>query len=55
MVLLTAGSCFKTDNSDKSYYGRITNPGEISDSHPETVQFGCPVFLRFNNNLSRSL
>lgn len=47
MTLLTAGSCFKTSNSRREFYGRVTDESEISDYHREAVQFGCPYFLKF--------
>lgn len=46
IIFLTAGSCFKTSNAKKTYYGRVTNEKEISEYHKDTVQFGCPFFLR---------
>lgn len=45
IVFHTAGSCFHT-TSKRKYYGRITHNGEVSESFKETVQFGCPFFLR---------
>jgi len=49
IVLLTAGSCFKT-NTISSFYGRITNKEEISKTHKEAVQFGMPFSLNFHSN-----
>lgn len=46
ITFLTAGSCFKTSNKQKNFYGRISDEGEISEVHRKSVQFGCPFFLR---------
>jgi CRISPR-associated protein Csm4 len=45
VTFFTAGSCFLTDVK-KNYYGRVTDNGEISESFKESVQFGCPFYLR---------
>ncbi|NWG28926.1 MAG: hypothetical protein HXY48_10380 [Ignavibacteriaceae bacterium] len=47
IVILTAGSCFKTENR-KQFYGRISNESEISFTVKEPVQFGMPYYLKFN-------
>ncbi len=47
IVFLTAGSCFKTTNP-KSFYGRVTDEGEISGANKFALQFGMPFILHFN-------
>lgn len=49
IVLLTAGSCFRTDKI-KDFYGRVTEKGEISETHNEAVQFCMPFCLNFWHN-----
>lgn len=50
IVFLTAGSCFKTSGISQKFFGRVTDQSEISDYHPNSVQFGCPLFLKFKYN-----
>jgi CRISPR-associated protein Csm4 len=45
IVLLTAGSCFKTEIK-KDFYGRVTNNGEVSPSNTFVVQFGMPYIYK---------
>jgi CRISPR-associated protein Csm4 len=49
VVFMTAGSCFRTDNS-KKFYGRITNEGEVSPANSFAVQFGMPFTLNINSS-----
>lgn len=44
IIFLTSGSCFKT-TATKSFYGRVTGPGEISAIFTKAVQFGMPFSL----------
>ncbi len=52
IVFLTAGSCFQTD-SNKDFFGRVTDDGEISKSNPFAVQFGIPFSLRVKMDVNK--
>ncbi|MBN2572351.1 MAG: hypothetical protein JXA68_09510 [Ignavibacteriales bacterium] len=47
IVFLTAGSCFRT-TTKKDFYGRVTEPDEISKANSFAVQFGIPFILNLN-------
>lgn len=49
IVMLQPGSCFMTDEK-KDFYGRCTNPGEISKEYPDAVQNGYCFSLRIKIN-----
>lgn len=49
IIFFKPGSVFFT-NENKDFYGRCTNPGEISESFPEAIQNGYSFSLRAKLN-----